>query len=543
MKAHYHALAITPLSPVHMGTNDDYEPTNYVIDGGALFEFDALAALHMLPSSERQCLDRILSGKPTQNLLQEVQAFFYKNRQAMIACSRRQVRVNPSIEAFYKERVGKVAQHEQGGKKVQNCLQIERTAWNPVSGHPILPGSGLKGAIRTALLDEKNAGRPLQGRKECNRELQNRLFDYRADQFELDPMRLIGLSDASLAEGRELPTRVWFGLNRKKQPVWKNGQLVASKDDQRGLYQLLECLPPMHARSFEGSLSIQDLAPIEDVSKTPRLRFSMQNIAAACNRFYRPILQRELKLLRKRGYLDEAWGMRIGVLLEQFGPLLDDGRAFLLRVGRHSGAESVSLEGVRKIRILKRNGEKHEWRDSAKTVWLAGNERQAQTGLLPFGWLLVETDPEGSLPWQASQRLDEDVGWLTEIRERVAWLAETTAQARAEQEERQRRQAEEEAARRAVEEALANLSPEQQQIAKLRRVFEEEQAKGVLIAGSQTADLRMKLLRDARQWEDLELRREAATLLRDIVAKLPWSKKAKKQGIPAEVDGLDSVSR
>ena len=133
MKAHYHALAITPLSPVHMGTNDDYEPTNYVIDGGALFEFDALAALHMLPSSERQCLDRILSGKPTQNLLQEVQAFFYKNRQAMIACSRRQVRVNPSIEAFYKERVGKVAQHEQGGKKVQNCLQIERTAWNPVS--------------------------------------------------------------------------------------------------------------------------------------------------------------------------------------------------------------------------------------------------------------------------------------------------------------------------------------------------------------------------------------------------------------------------
>ena len=47
-------LAITPLSPVHLGTGQDYEPTGYVIDDGALFEFDGIAALQALPAAERE---------------------------------------------------------------------------------------------------------------------------------------------------------------------------------------------------------------------------------------------------------------------------------------------------------------------------------------------------------------------------------------------------------------------------------------------------------------------------------------------------------
>ncbi len=504
----HYRLAVTPLSPVHMGTDADYEPTGYVIDDGALFEFDGIGALAALPAAERERLGRILAGKADDRMLREVQGFFHANRERLIGHSRRQVRVNPTIEAFYKDRVGQVAQHEQGGRKVQNKLEIQRTAWNPVSGRPILPGSGLKGAIRTALLNSTNDGAGLRKikdrrtgslRDERNGELQTRLFDFRPGKFELDPMRLIHLGDAPLDAGVGLATRVWFALNRKKHPVEKNGVLIQSQAEQRNLYQLLECLPPLHPRAFAGSLTVQDLDPVGNAPNTPKQRFSIDEIALACNGFYRSILGDELELLAQRGYVDTDWKKRIERLLDALQPAFDAGRAFLLRAGRHSGAESVTLNGVRSIRIKDRRVEKgfaNEIRDAkrnytsmddnvliykgeeiplpvklrdlsvtksgelyyflpkSKTLWLAGHERQAQRGLLPFGWLLVEIDPDGTDdPWRGFEPPAEDRDWLRRVQERVE---STRRAAQREQEKREaelRRKAEEEAARRAAEEA------------------------------------------------------------------------------------------
>ena len=501
----HYRLAVTPLSPVHMGTDADYEPTGYVIDDGALFEFDGIGALAALPAAERERLDRILAAKADDRMLREVQGFFHANRERLIGHSRRQVRVNPTIEAFYKDRVGQVAQHEQGGRKVQNKLEIQRTAWNPVSGRPILPGSGLKGAIRTALLNTALLNKVNRGQRlkhnERNGELQTRLFDFRPGKFELDPMRLIHLGDAPLDAGVGLATRVWFALNRKKHPVEKNGVLIQSQAEQRNLYQLLECLPPLHPRAFAGSLTVQDLDPVGNAPNTPKQRFSIDEIALACNGFYRSILGDELQLLAQRGYVDTDWKKRIERLLDALQPAFDAGRAFLLRAGRHSGAESVTLNGVRSIRIKDRRVEKgfaNEIRDAkrnytsmddnvliykgeeiplpvklrdlsvtksgelyyflpkSKTLWLAGHERQAQRGLLPFGWLLVEIDPDGTDdPWRGFEPPAEDRDWLRWVQERVE---STRRAAQREQEKREaelRRKAEEEAARRAAEEAEA----------------------------------------------------------------------------------------
>ncbi|GEM_PF-424818 len=501
----HYRLAVTPLSPVHMGTDADYEPTGYVIDDGALFEFDGIGALAALPAAERERLDRILAAKADDRMLREVQGFFHANRERLIGHSRRQVRVNPTIEAFYKDRVGQVAQHEQGGRKVQNKLEIQRTAWNPVSGRPILPGSGLKGAIRTALLNTALLNKVNRGQRlkhnERNGELQTRLFDFRPGKFELDPMRLIHLGDAPLDAGVGLATRVWFALNRKKHPVEKNGVLIQSQAEQRNLYQLLECLPPLHPRAFAGSLTVQDLDPVGNAPNTPKQRFSIDEIALACNGFYRSILGDELELLAQRGYVDTDWKKRIERLLDALQPAFDAGRAFLLRAGRHSGAESVTLNGVRSIRIKDRRVEKgfaNEIRDAkrnytsmddnvliykgeeiplpvklrdlsvtksgelyyflpkSKTLWLAGHERQAQRGLLPFGWLLVEIDPDGTDdPWRGFEPPAEDRDWLRWVQERVESKRRAAQREQEKREAELRRKAEEEAARRAAEEAEA----------------------------------------------------------------------------------------
>jgi CRISPR-associated protein Csm5 len=537
-------LAITPLSPVHMGAGQDYEPTGYVIDDGALFEFDGIAALKALPRAERDRLGRLLEGRPTPDMLREVQRFFYENRGRLIAVSRGQVRVNETVEAFYQERVGRVAQHEHGGGRVQNRLEIERTAYNPPSGQAILPGSGLKGAIRTALLDVVNAGRrlpdELQRNPKANQALQESLFDYRMGHLENDPMRLVHVADAALGVPEAFATEVRFAVNRKKQAVHRNGRLMESKAEQQGLYQLLECVPEMQPRAFRGQLAVQGMGDVES-TKVPRQRFRLPEIAAACNQFYRPILERETELLVERGYVDEAWAARLRELLA--GPLanpLAHNHAWLLRVGRHSGAESVTLNGLRNIKIMKGQGEKPEFLDHSKTLWLASNERLAQRGLLPFGWLLVEPyrDESDLLPWPATALGASLAEWKAAVSTRRAALRRDLEEA--ERQEEERRLAAEAARREEAERAerLASLSPEGRQLEELRMLLARDRAANRKEAGGELASRLVALLKEAQEsWSGPECH-DLADLALEIYGFIGWPASKKKRQRQEQIEAV-----
>jgi CRISPR-associated protein Csm5 len=63
----------------------------------------------------------------------------------------------------------------------------------------------------------------------------------------------------------------------------------------------------------------------------------------------------------------------------------------LIRLGRHSGAESVTIEGYRRIRIMKGKGQQAGTLDRSTTFWLASDQRKPTTirGFRPFGWSLM----------------------------------------------------------------------------------------------------------------------------------------------------------
>lgn len=545
MNQHGHwRLAITPLSPVHLGTGQDYDPTGYVIDDGALHAFDALAALEALPGNERERLGRLLEGHPTPDTLRQVQRFFYDNREALIAVAGHQVQVNPSVEAFYRERVGQVAQYEQGGQKVQNRLEIERTAYNPPTGQAILPGSGLKGAIRTALLNAVNNGQPLPPElardRQKNQRLQEQLFGYRIGKLENDPLRLVALGDASLRDPAAFATQVRFAVNRKKDAVFKGGAELDSQAERQGLYQLLECLPPLVPRAFDGSLTIRDTGGV-DSPKWPSLRFTFSEIALACNRFYRPLLEAELKLLRSRGFLDNDWAQALDqILTGPLGQALTNNRAWLLRVGRHSGAESVTLEGVRNIRIMRGPREQPDWLDHAKTVWLASDERLAKRQLLPFGWLLVE-------PWQEEAELspwpkvDYDAGsqdWRRRVQtRREKLLAERTATLQREREraEVQAQAAQAEAERQAI---LAAMSAEERTIANLRALLARDRAAGRKEAGGELANALMSAFKQAQTDWGGPVCAQLADLAEEVYGFIGWPASKKKQERKALIQAI-----
>lgn len=524
-------LLITPLSPIHIGTGESYEPTNYVIEDGTLYEFDTGAVVDALADSDRKELLAITSRRPDTGMIKAVQKYFHDRRATLQPWAVHRIPVLDGVARMYANRVGETANLETGGRQVINRLEIDRTACNPVNRQPVLFGSSIKGAIRTALLDGVNSGAALQSvedrrtgkpRNENNLELQQRLFKYQAGKFELDPMRLVQLSDAAWRGEAELPTaQVFLAVNRKKALVTDGtGKLRQSQAETKQLYQILECVPPLRYRSFAGQLNVQSVAEIRSPSKLPNvdLQFDIARVGKGCNAFYRPILESEIRLLRERGYVSEGWVKSVETILRD--PRLAEGSVFLLRVGRHSGAESVTLRGVRDIKImLDRDPETGRQRSTSesesRTVWLAASERDQKTALLPFGWLLVEVAPfsreeladHALLKAACDEQLAAARQWAGALAAKQRAMDEARARAEARRREeaemaRQRAVAEAESARLEAERGarLAAMSDEEREVEGLRKLYEDEARRGVLKPGSATIGKLNELLKAADSW-------------------------------------------
>ena len=471
----HYTLKYTPLSPLHIGADESYEPGNYVIDeeAGALYSFDSQAALAGLSDSDRQQLLSIVNGKPDDSMLTKVQAFFHNHREKLLAFAMPPVPTASGIKTLYEKRIGKTAQHEGHGKRVINKLEIERTFYNPFDGKPLLPGSSIKGAIRTALLDGLNNEKSLIDRNERNQQLQQRLFE---GKFHTDPMRLVSIADAGWQGHADKPAcQVQFAVNRKRKPVFKDGKLVQSQAEASNLYQLLECVSPSHYQSFTGSLTLLNTQSVgQNNPKLPKqqLHWTVKEIAKACNDFYVGQFWQEFNAIKERDYLKTDWLNQMEQLLDNgLSKRLHDGDAFLLRVGRHSGAEALTLNGVRSIKIMQGRGEKPIWEKQPKTWWLAADDIGNKKGLLPFGWVLVEIDPKvPDSPLQ--QWLENGNSDLT------AWMQQQLSKQNAlkqqaelrQQQEREKRQAEKQIAeelrlkQEAEQQRLASLSPIDQEI-------------------------------------------------------------------------------
>ncbi|MEA3411112.1 MAG: RAMP superfamily CRISPR-associated protein [Pseudomonadota bacterium] len=458
-----YTLRVSTLSPVNMGCDETYEPTNYVIDGDALYEFNPQEALEALSDPERKNLLRIVDGRPNEELIKKVQAFFYQQRENLVETAGHSFPVGPGVSKLYEARIGKTAQREERGRQVINKLEIERTAYNPMDRLPIFPGSGIKGAIRTALLDSVNEGRRTE-RGERNRDLQQRLFEYDMRDLHKDPMRLVQVGDARWTDETGLPgSEIRFAVNRKRHPVEKNGRLVQSQAEQKGLYQILECVPAFYRRALSTTLTLQKPNAAEpSPGKLPskELRWDVSDIAVACNRFYRDLFIKESSLLEKRGYVTPGWAESVRKAL----PGKDDDHAFLLRIGRHSGAEAVTLNGVRSIRIMQGPGKQAKWESAPKTVWLAASSQGSEAGMLPFGWVLVEIDPQHESPISEAEEVVQLREWAESQRSRKAGYEKQRAERARAAEEAARQRREEEQREKERLEQLARLPPVEREI-------------------------------------------------------------------------------
>ncbi len=523
-----HKLEITTLTPVHIGCGEDYTPTDYVIDGEALFTFNSAVVSQVLSEHDRAELRKLVKGKQQDSMLQNLQKFFSKHRQPLMAKADHYLPVASGVATLYRDRIGQTAGQEEDGKKVINKLEIERTFYNPVSQKPVIPGSSLKGAIRTALLDLINDGKPLLPEEkqesrlnggDMNRKLQARLFEFRQGEFQRDPMRLVHLADTEAIKSDAVTSKILFAINCPRQERVNQQDQTGSRHSSSRLKTQLETLPESELRAFSSHLTIQKVDQLSTDSEIPAtgLRWTMDQIAKACNRFYRPLLKQEMEMVWERQYVSRDWYKRMAELLAGIKPMLDANKVMLLCIGKHSGAEAVTLNGVRDIKICQ-----------PKTIWLGTETKDQRSGMTPFGWALIEIDPPDTPPPSlenfTGQHNDGRRQWLEKTRQRIAKAQEELESRKKQAEEKKENQLAEGKRKQKEAERLAAMTDQQRELEELRELFEEAKAKGSLRAQGPVAGLVAKLLRNAPDWPEKEDRHAAADLAERIYKEISMLK-------------------
>lgn len=384
---------ITIASPLHIGCDEVYEPTSFVVDEQAreLVSFDTAAFLGLLDSDALRQFSGICSKGTILSLL-ELLKFMRTHAELTEQADCRRIRVPSEFIEHYKSTLG-LPQNERTVQQELNNFQIKRTAFDPLTGQAYIPGSAIKGSIRTAVLNLRNQGRkePRFRGQYAGRELQEHLLSFEFRHLESDPFRLLKVSDFFPAN--EAARAICYAVDRKKRP---------SEREAQAPYQILETVEP--GVEFAGSITL--LAP-PGSSAGIRHPLAMDEIAKALRTFYGFEKQREDREVSGIG----------GNPVE----LPTNETSFPLRIGRHSGAECVTVNGHRYIKIMQGNGNPDKFLDHATTVWLAAGVKKPTTnqGLKPFGWVGFErlADHEGRQLLQEAARRKNSV--IEAMRDRI----------------------------------------------------------------------------------------------------------------------------
>lgn len=376
-------LKISNFSPLHigMGSDEDYTPFNSIIKDNVLINFDTLDLAGLLTDKEKFQLNNLVkdclnpNGSSAAKLL-KIREFIADKDVYVYEKAKKVVPVTTTVQSKYNANINKAAKKEN---QVINDLAFTRTYYNKISHKAVIPGSSIKGAIRTALLNYENAGdKRSHDRKKANA-LEKELLH---GSFQTDPMRLISVADTSSMNTGDYgyDTVVGFVLN------------VAKKfKDKASIPIRVETIAPMREHSFDSSITIQNVGRYHKDGKTPNIEYSIKTIVKACNNFYLNILKDEFARLEDSEYINEGWKkVARSCLSGNIAREIEAGRAFVLRVGRFSGSEAITIDGARKIN-------RYEEKEQSKTMGLYSDSDKPVENMFPMGWVVVQLDNSPSL--------------------------------------------------------------------------------------------------------------------------------------------------
>ncbi len=369
-------LALQPLSPIHIGSGETIEPYEYDLEDrngtGVLQAFDLDRVLAELSPRQRSEFDRVVARNDFPALRSWLRRAAHPQRHL-----RFQLVVNSG--AF-----GEIRAHLDDPARLGEIHLFTR---DPAAASPYLPGSSIKGAIRTAVVDALARENPQRQREllhiasEAERPrragpkfeaavLGNRKPKGSPDLFR-DPFRQLAVSDIPMPQQATYIDRIEI-VRPAGSPSAKN----ASSDPSgiRIYRELTRSAVLGEERDYTGEVrlyeQLTDRRRMQNENVLPRA-FDIPSLCAMCNRFYLPRLREELARFGVHGTVQQR-------LLEPAEAMGEN--ECLIRLGRHSHFECVTV-GPPFCRPPRRG---------------FGGSRSYADGLLPLGWARLKLTPLAS---------------------------------------------------------------------------------------------------------------------------------------------------
>ena len=337
-----YSLKCEILSPVHIGTGEDVDPMGYIIQGERFYKIKFESFVSHMDDNERGKFENLIDKGNLVKIRKYVSYNLDTERDSSYSTE-----VNSKIINLYNSKMD----------DIQNQLLINPFIRTKGEAIPLIPGSSIKGAIRTAVVSElankSKLPKPKSSREE--NEFESKVLGNK--DAKNDPFRGIKIKDGYLPHDSTIVREV-NNVSRR------NGGRLQANNIQIICEVTHSFVTGMNV-DFVTKISIDEaLFSTSYLSK----KITLEQIVESCTSFYRDKMEREhIKFYQKTE--SERYST---MLLDT--PL--DKNSFILRIGRFSGVESVTLDNYRNP---KPPGNKTQW----------GTTRNLAEGIFPMGWVKV----------------------------------------------------------------------------------------------------------------------------------------------------------
>jgi CRISPR-associated protein Csm5 len=380
------------LTPIHVGAGREIDPTQFVLRDGRLVRFNAADLLDALGPDEldrfREMLDKADIAAMQRFMASKIDGNG-DGRQAIAVSSK-----------FARE-------FETRAATPGRQFRVEMMPRNEHRGLAYLPGSGIKGAIRTAVVDhfanyDKGTRRLVHDRvrnaptRKKAEVLEEAALGRRRSETERDVLRLVRVADVLLPEKA---TRIDRAVNVHPD---KHG----AEKIQMWVERVVSLADTANPPEFAVEISVDDRALGHPGVRAVLGRIlDRDTMMVACSRFYWNRMLAEGDKFDRRGQGGKSWEAIHGLfprgrtaegqtlVLDPASPYWDSRkflpRWMLLRVGRFSHFESLSVDELRQ-------GYNVQARRSITGMGATRTRCAMENGRppMPFGWLLLALDDD-----------------------------------------------------------------------------------------------------------------------------------------------------
>ena len=317
-------VLLTTKSPVHIGSGDSYFPFLYIKQSdNKLMVFDeeeVLTKLSELGKSEE--FNKIIkSNKGDNNKMYDDIRLLYENK-----ITGKQISCEPNV--------------------LRNNPDIARTMYSN-DGRPYIPGSSVKGSIRTAYLAYKK--RQFENNNDNSSIIEgkrlNAMNDKQKFSVELDPFKFLKVSDfISLDFDNNTEIRAEYNL-------MKTGKNISSLANGA----VLEVIPS--GKKFLGIITLYD--PLKSNTNERLLENDLKN---SIIKFFSVLFSN----VTNTEYLDKHRNI---VLVKS--PIFSGNDEIGIQIGKHSGAEAVSFNKELRSVKIRLEGRNTKIDNEAYTIWVS----------------------------------------------------------------------------------------------------------------------------------------------------------------------------